>query len=241
MNKLLRDPLLLDRTLSGIAIVPYSQNVFEPDPGEPITPVLSTLSRMAVDAAAELWNRHSTTPLVIAGEYPFDNHPTTAELMRQRLSERWKVPKSSVTPLEGGFNWTGAQVDALEEYFSTLPEGDIALVALAYHAPRVKVHSRVHDRLKRATVVPAEAIFAATGNHSYEPAYGLLRKLARQERVLRILSHLDRSGRGPLSWLASRGDRGSRIVDVVEGPSGLQLERRGSSKRKLVELQAALA
>lgn len=225
--------------IEWIAPFPHSSNVGMVD--GVLTARLSTMSRMSLDAAANLWTFCKDSKIVIPGETCFEGSllPDTTDLMIQRASEDFQVPAGSMIGLHAlgngiKLNNTYLQAKALEEFFGQKPGyKGLIIGSLGYHLDRVVKASR-HFGLD-ADYYVAEDILYSEGPSQFDKFIDAIDENTRKTEKLANLLTFGGKMPGPVNWLMQRA--GARIVDVSEDGQGRIIFENTLAKKKISKLK----
>lgn len=230
---------MLRSDIEYIATIPYSSNIEAVD-GR-LHPVLSVLSKMAVDASIIVWQHQPAAHVVQVGETCYPGFSTTAELMRLRatrlLGSQSHPGKLALLDSCNGrtLDNTALQMWALAKYLHKKPAGPSLAVGLGYHADRVLTHAGGNDL--HMDYVAAEDVLRLVGATGYDPYVEHLAKLEPSERVLRALSRLNPTG--SLFKQAAKVT-GPRVVDLKKTPAGKITLVNTTAKRRLAQEAAKI-
>jgi hypothetical protein len=213
-----------------IVPLPYSSNIERAADGR-LDTTLSTMSCMAIDAAAALQRTYPTSTIVVPGETCYGLEPlnpdsalpppNTTDLMVARACDHGGIHPDRVLglhqnergePLNNTYIQLETVAEALRDLLQRQPETRVVLVPLEYHAERVAQVARAFG-LGNAEVRTAEFVLDAAGDTSYlEYAPYIAAGPGRLEPSLRAFNRIiDPRGR-VLNWITRR--RGARQVDV---------------------------
>lgn len=210
-----KNTLARDLAMDYIVVIPYSSNIKVID--NRLTPVLSVLSRISIDAAAALWQHHKNATMVIVGETCYGcGFPNTADLMKRRILEETQIPESSIITLDNirgvYLNNTSLQVEGLANFSLRRQPSKIVTLALKYHIERIAVHARAYG--VQTNYIAAEDILSQ--NHrmgEYAQYLPYMKGVERSEKWLRLLAKANPKGS---IFNAIMKRKGPRVVDVVE-------------------------
>lgn len=226
------------RRVDYVVPYPYGSNIGVSSSGV-LEPRLSVLSRMSIDAAVKIFERHQMARILIAGETPYGSRgygevlPNTTDLMMLRAGENAAVGEASLVPLVGlsglGNNNTNLQTETVADFLtSTNARGRVLVVTLGYHLRRVAQTMGLYGL--EPHFVTAESVLNAAGITSYDRYLPSIAGLEESERKIRFLNRLDRKGR--LLRLAMRV-KGARLVDVEEDENGVVKLEQGYAREKM--------
>jgi hypothetical protein len=230
-----------ERPVDYIVAYPHSSNI-ELQNGQ-ITPRLSALSRMSIEAATFVQEPHVGSKLVLPGETCFEDTdlPDTTDLFVEYLGDndtRQSVPLHRT--LDGRpLNNTYLQTMGLTEFFNQLPKEpqNVLIETLDYHMTRVR-RTAVAYGLK-ANYVVAEEVLAHKGIDTYDALSPVIARGTRKTEALAyMLTVGDRKGTIMNRVMANSG---ARLVDVTENPQGELVFENTLAKKKLAVLTAQLA